>query len=52
MCGKKAISVRRIYAGGRKQGHVAMGCIFQFPQTLVTFQSDSQYVVMLHFNQF
>ena len=31
MCGKKAISERRIYAGGRKQGHVAMGWFFSIP---------------------
>ena len=27
------------------------GGFFQFPQTLVNFQSDSQYVVMLHFRE-
>ena len=31
MCGKKAISERRIYADGRKQGHVAMGWFFSIP---------------------
>ena len=28
MCGKKAISVRPIYVGGRKQEHVTKGWIF------------------------
>ena len=31
MGGKKAISERPIYAGERKQGHVAMGWIFSIP---------------------
>ena len=50
---KKAISVRRIYPGGRKQGHVAMGWIFQFPQTLVNFSPTVNMLscyILINFN--